>query len=471
MLADSVMSEIIAGSRQVQAVSTTTFDMSEPAWTYSIEVDSTDYEALVAVRVSVAQQLAAELHPAHCDLVRWLPNPDYIPPNADQQSTTNSTSNYWLIVRQLVEFRQLQQPEPIAMQRKSIFRIADFGLRIESSNPQSAFRNPQFPLRPAFTLFELLLAIALSATLLILIGTAINLYLLRVDTGRTEVEESQLARNILAMIAADIRATSVYQTQDISAIAQLAAAAATFDADSIDKSGTFQASAFKTLSSLQTKGTLQATNGQSSSSSSGAPAQIHPAIQAAVAQAAATRADRHGARPQRLVEEIDLDVNHLPRPEELFPPGQQPTATSSRSSSVSAAARPTDARTVHYFIRQGNAMDPSDIAATSLSGTAQQQAGGLVRQTIDQAVRAMAESRRQQRCPQYRPGADRARGRSHRIPILRCHPGRSCRHLEHARTERDAASRRSPNLACQHRCRRVNGQLLQQLDAIGCPHV
>ena len=61
---------------------------------------------------------------------------------------------------------------------------------------------------------------------IILIGTAINLYLLRVDTSRTEVEESQLARNILAMIAADIRATSVYQTQDISAIAQLAAATA-----------------------------------------------------------------------------------------------------------------------------------------------------------------------------------------------------------------------------------------------------
>jgi hypothetical protein len=36
-------------------------------------------------------------------------------------------------------------------------------------------------------------------------------------------------------------------------------------------------------------------------------------------------------------------------------------------------------------------MDPSDIAVTSMSGTAQQQAGGLVRQTIDQAVRKMAE--------------------------------------------------------------------------------
>lgn len=94
MLANSVMSELVAGSRQVQAVSSETFDTSaSPAWTYSITVDATDYDALVAVRVSVAQQLAAELHPAHCDLVRWLPNPDYVPPNADQQSTTDSSSN------------------------------------------------------------------------------------------------------------------------------------------------------------------------------------------------------------------------------------------------------------------------------------------------------------------------------------------------------------------------------------------
>jgi type II secretion system protein I len=93
MLANSVMSELLSGARQVQSVSESTFDMTaNPPWTYSITVDSTDYDALVSVRVSVAQQLAPELHPAHCDLVRWVPNPDYVPPNANQ-STTDSTSN------------------------------------------------------------------------------------------------------------------------------------------------------------------------------------------------------------------------------------------------------------------------------------------------------------------------------------------------------------------------------------------
>ena len=82
-----------------------------------------------------------------------------------------------------------------------------------------------------FTLFEVILAIALAAVLLTLIGTAINLYLVQVDSGRTRVEEAQLARSVLSMIADDIRATTVYKPQDTSAIAQLMAKTAAFDPD------------------------------------------------------------------------------------------------------------------------------------------------------------------------------------------------------------------------------------------------
>ena len=80
----------------------------------------------------------------------------------------------------------------------------------------------------------LILAIALSITLLALIGTAINLYLLRVDAGRNRVEEAQLARSILSMIAQDLRATTIYKPQDTSGVASLVAASAEFDVDSID---------------------------------------------------------------------------------------------------------------------------------------------------------------------------------------------------------------------------------------------
>src|SRR3954452_23543273 len=108
--------------------------------------------------------------------------------------------------------------------------------------------------RAGFTLFEVILAIALAAVLLTLIGTAINLYLVQVDAGRTRVEEAQLARSILSMIADDIRATTVYKPQDTSAIAKLMATTAKFDVDDVDKAaaasgGVGKASAITGLSS------------------------------------------------------------------------------------------------------------------------------------------------------------------------------------------------------------------------------
>lgn len=93
MLAESVMSEILVGARAVGNVTGTVLPIEDdPQWVASIEVQPTDYEELVAVRVSVAQQLPAENRPARCDLVRWLPNPDYLPAEV-QSSTENSASS------------------------------------------------------------------------------------------------------------------------------------------------------------------------------------------------------------------------------------------------------------------------------------------------------------------------------------------------------------------------------------------
>ena len=45
------------------------------------------------------------------------------------------------------------------------------------------------------------------------------------------VEEAQLARSVLAMIADDIRATSIYQKQDTTQLAQLMLASKPFNVD------------------------------------------------------------------------------------------------------------------------------------------------------------------------------------------------------------------------------------------------
>ena len=61
----------------------------------------------------------------------------------------------------------------------------------------------------AYTLFEVLLVLALLSTLLLLIGTAIDIHIRQMAINRTEVEEAQLARTLLDKIAQDIRSVIV----------------------------------------------------------------------------------------------------------------------------------------------------------------------------------------------------------------------------------------------------------------------
>lgn len=58
--------------------------------------------------------------------------------------------------------------------------------------------------RSAFTLLEVVLAIGLSAVVMYLIATAIQLYLFRVDSSRGEVESAQLARTLLDRMSRDV---------------------------------------------------------------------------------------------------------------------------------------------------------------------------------------------------------------------------------------------------------------------------
>ena len=69
---------------------------------------------------------------------------------------------------------------------------------------------PTINRRAAFTLLEVVLAIGLTATLLALLSTAIDLYLNRVETTRSKVEAAQVARTLLNRMAEDIRAVRYY---------------------------------------------------------------------------------------------------------------------------------------------------------------------------------------------------------------------------------------------------------------------
>ncbi|MDR2440575.1 MAG: hypothetical protein LBE12_14530 [Planctomycetaceae bacterium] len=61
----------------------------------------------------------------------------------------------------------------------------------------------------AYTLFEVLIALALMTVILMFVTMAIDIYLRQMMVNRTEVEESQLARAVLEKIARDIRSVIV----------------------------------------------------------------------------------------------------------------------------------------------------------------------------------------------------------------------------------------------------------------------
>jgi type II secretion system protein I len=93
IIASSVMDELIAGFLPLSAVNQQPVAVeSDPPWVFSIALEQTAYVEVIAVRVLVEQQADARLQPARFELVRWLPNPDYVPPSTGNQSSTGSSS-------------------------------------------------------------------------------------------------------------------------------------------------------------------------------------------------------------------------------------------------------------------------------------------------------------------------------------------------------------------------------------------
>ncbi|MEX2169414.1 MAG: prepilin-type N-terminal cleavage/methylation domain-containing protein [Pirellulales bacterium] len=97
--------------------------------------------------------------------------------------------------------------------RRGRFRISDFGFRIKrrrNCNPQSAIHNPQFC--SAFTLLEVILAIAVLAIALASIGEVMRMAYQSADSAAAESEAQILAESILGELATGMRPAQAVQT-------------------------------------------------------------------------------------------------------------------------------------------------------------------------------------------------------------------------------------------------------------------
>jgi general secretion pathway protein I len=100
MLAETKMAEIEAGITTPDSIDNATFDAvsesldsGEPAWTYSIDSQSTDEDGLISVRVTVTRDQPAGQHPPKFTLVRWLPDPNYSASQTGEQDESSSSDS------------------------------------------------------------------------------------------------------------------------------------------------------------------------------------------------------------------------------------------------------------------------------------------------------------------------------------------------------------------------------------------
>ncbi len=94
IFASSIMAELESGALPLTAVEGAPIDAAtDIPWTYSIGLEPTQYDELIAVRVAVAQQLPAEKEPAQFELVRWTLNPDFVSSVTEAAAAAASTSS------------------------------------------------------------------------------------------------------------------------------------------------------------------------------------------------------------------------------------------------------------------------------------------------------------------------------------------------------------------------------------------
>jgi prepilin-type N-terminal cleavage/methylation domain-containing protein len=94
IVATSIMDELLAGYRALTPVDQMVLNPDvNPPWLYSIAVDQTQFADLISLRVLVEQQLEPELTPARFELVRWMMNPEYVPPETQNSSQSSSATN------------------------------------------------------------------------------------------------------------------------------------------------------------------------------------------------------------------------------------------------------------------------------------------------------------------------------------------------------------------------------------------
>ncbi len=224
-----------------------------------------------------------------------------------------------------------------------------------------------------YTLLELILALALTALIMVAIGMALDLHLRTLQSRRNYVEETQLARSVLRLIADDLRGAVQFQTTDFSGVPSLPSI-------SLDDLEGLAGDVDRTPNGQPASG-----SGGPSGSSQDFP--LEEDSEESESQAIASSVappTRPGIYGNQL--ELQVDVSRLPRLDEYDP---------SLSSGFTGGDIPSDVKTIAYFLQVAQLDSESELDvsnATAEGELADTGTSGLIRRELDRAVTQWAAS-------------------------------------------------------------------------------
>ena len=227
------------------------------------------------------------------------------------------------------------------------------------------------PMRRAFSLIELLLALALSVILMGLVGTALSFFATNLETRNTEVRHVHLVQSVVNLMTDDLRSVIYPPEFDASALDSLIGSATGTAEEQAGEGQDLSAAGLDDMSegsdeSIVTEvGAETANSAETSDLSSGSMISARPGL--------------IGNQTQ-----IQFEISRLPRLEEY-----QPMLAGAGQGQVIDV--PSDIKTVTYFIQpSGGAirdpMDSTQAGAAMLGANGTASTGGLVRRSLDRAI-------------------------------------------------------------------------------------
>jgi len=243
-----------------------------------------------------------------------------------------------------------------------------------------------------FTLFELILGLSLTVVILVAVGAAIDLHLRVLESRRSQIEEAQLARAVLRLIADDIRSAVVYAPIDFSG-AEIAAAAGTVEGERGGETGEGERPE-ESPEGSELPGGEQPPGGGELPGGEGIPGGGEPLGGTGgitegepVEESNNTEDIASTVAPPILPGlygnqfELQVDVSRLPRVDQYDP---------NLSTSTSMTDIPSDVKTVAFHL---GADDSSELQSSgSLVEDSQTNTTGLIRRQLDRAVASWAST-------------------------------------------------------------------------------